>query len=113
VLILHQANINALKFFPGLVSRIYDGEVLVYTGITNIGNASSGSTAYGLAACLDDEDDGTGDTIRIKPDYRVLLVGFGSGMNIHGVAIQFCVEGIAHAILPYDEAANVETCDVN
>jgi len=89
LLILHQANINALKFFPGLVSRVYDGEILVYTGITNIGNASSGSTAYGLAACLDEEDDGTGDTIRIEPDHRVLLIGFGSGMNIHGVAIQF------------------------
>jgi 3-oxoacyl-[acyl-carrier-protein] synthase-3 len=89
LLILHQANINAIKFFPDLVSRIYRGEVLTYTGIVNIGNASSGSTAYGLSACLDEEDDGSGDTIRIQPDYRVVLVGFGSGMNIHGVAIQF------------------------
>ena len=88
LLILHQANINVLKFFPDLVSRIYDGEVLVYAGITNIGNASSGSTAYGLAACLDN-DDGTGDTIKIEPDMRVQVIGFGSGMNIHGVAIQF------------------------
>ncbi|MBN2489244.1 MAG: hypothetical protein JXQ29_00140 [Planctomycetes bacterium] len=89
LLILHQANINAIKFFPELVAKIYRGEILTYTGITNIGNASSGSTAYGFSTCLDEEDDGTGDTIRIRPDYRVLLVGFGSGMNIHGVAIQF------------------------
>jgi len=89
VLILHQANANVTKFFPTLVSRIYDGEILTYTGITDIGNASSGSTAYGLAACLGDNNDGTRNTIRIMPDYRALLVGFGSGMNIHGVAIQF------------------------
>mgnify|MGYP003702126963 FL=1 len=88
VVVLHQANINVLKFFPGLLARVYDGDVRVYTGITNIGNASSGSTAYGYAACLDAVDDGSGDTIRIRPGDRVLLVAFGSGMNIHGIAIQ-------------------------
>ncbi len=89
ILILHQANINVLKLFPSKVSRIYNGEILTYTGITDIGNASSGSTAYGLAACLDEEGDGTRNTIRIESGHRALLIGFGSGMNVHGVAMQF------------------------
>lgn len=88
VLIPHQANINLLKFFPGLLSRVYDGDVRLYSGITNIGNAGSASTAYGYAACLDETDDGTGDTIRIRPGDRVILVAFGAGMSIHGLAIQ-------------------------
>jgi hypothetical protein len=29
-----------------------------------------------------------------------------------GVAIEFCVDDVVHAILPYDPAANAETCDV-
>jgi 3-oxoacyl-[acyl-carrier-protein] synthase III len=88
IVIPHQANINLLKFFPGQLSRVYDGDVQVYSGMTTMGNSGSGSTAYGYAACLDGEENGAGGALRIDPGDRVLLVGFGSGMNIHGIAIQ-------------------------
>lgn len=88
-LILHQANYNILKFFPEMVAKIYDGEIASYNGISDIGNASSGSTAYGLATCLDGPDEVTANRLHIQPDERCLVIGFGSGMGIHGVAIQF------------------------
>lgn len=89
VLILHQANYNILKFFPDMVRKHYDGEVESYMGIVDCGNASSGSTAYGLSTCLDGPDDVTRNTIHLQPDDRCLVIGFGSGMSIHGVAVSF------------------------
>ena len=89
VLILHQANYNILKFFPDITRKMYDGEVVSYMGIVDTGNASSASTAYGLSTCLDGPDGITENEIHIQPDDRCLVIGFGSGMSIHGVAIQF------------------------
>jgi hypothetical protein len=79
----------------------------VVTIVDNTGTPVSGATVFGtfsidLNESLSAVTDGSGVA-------TLTTLSFKKG----GVSIQFCVDDVTHGTLPYDDAANVETCDVN